>query len=272
MVSHRFIKSLFCSTFLVCSSISLAMPGEDLGPEETFVCGPSSRDPKTQQFVSANQRVINELKELYKEGGERALAEHQPSLIPMAKYLLDDARKHSEVQHISRFQTEIERNIAEENVSLTWLLGAHFRYAALLSNPAQDEQDFWGHPSISEAGTFEAFFQKDKNGLPVALNPSKMESALSAFDEKNKYIQRVSSIPYNVQNLLNDKLNQHVLKDAYYPLLGESILNVRFLLNCWLDSLYPIPFPTKVQKNVHGVSETSPFSFAFHDFLHAKAD
>jgi hypothetical protein len=27
-----------------------------------------------------------------------------------------------------------------------------------------------------------------------------------------------------------------------------------------------------VQKNVHGVSETSPFSFAFHDFLHAKAD
>ncbi|MGL4825597.1 MAG: hypothetical protein ACRC4G_05330 [Alphaproteobacteria bacterium] len=277
MSSHRFIKSLFCSTFLVCSSISLAMPGEDLGPEETFVCGPSSRDPETQKFVSVNQRVINELTKLYKEEGVQALAEYQSSLIPMANYLLDDVREHSEIQHISRFQAEIERNIAEENVSLTWLLGAHFRYAALLSNPAQDEQDFWGHPSISEAGTFEAFFQKDKNGLPVALNPSKMEAALSAFDEKNKDIQRVSSIPYNVQNLLNDKLNQHVLKDACYPyacypLLGESILNVRFLLNCWLEGLYPIPFPTEVQKNVHGVPETSPFSFALHDLLHAKQD
>ncbi|MGL4427197.1 MAG: hypothetical protein ACRCUQ_05540 [Alphaproteobacteria bacterium] len=272
MASHRFIKNLFCSTFLVCSSLVLAMPGENLDPEGALVCGSSSRNPKTQRFVSANQKVIDELTELYKKEGKQALAEHQPSLIPMANYLLEDMQKHPEIQHISRFQAEIECNIAEENVSLTWLFWAHFRYAALLSNPAQDEQDFWGHPSISEAGTFEAFFQKDKNGLPVALNPSKMEAALSAFDEKNKDIQRVSSIPYNVQNLLNDKLNQHVLKDACYPLLGESILNVRFLLNCWLEGLYPIPFPTEVQKNVHGVPETSPFSFAFHDFLHAKAD
>ncbi|MGL5784248.1 MAG: hypothetical protein ACRCYZ_02070 [Alphaproteobacteria bacterium] len=149
---------------------------------------------------------------------------------------------------------------------------AHFRYAALLSNPTQDERNVWGHPSISEAGTFEAFFQKDKKGLPVALNPSKMEAALSVLGEKNKDIQIGSRIPCSVQGLFNDKLGQYILANAYYPLLGESILNVRFLLNCWLKGLYPIPFPTKVQRDVHGVLETSPFSFALHDFLHAKAD
>ncbi|MGL5784249.1 MAG: hypothetical protein ACRCYZ_02075 [Alphaproteobacteria bacterium] len=100
MASRRFIKNLFCFTFLVCSSIALAMPGENLGSEEAFACGPSSRNPETQRFVSANQKVIDELRELYKEGGEQALAEHQPSLIPMANYLLDDVKMHSEVQHI----------------------------------------------------------------------------------------------------------------------------------------------------------------------------
>jgi hypothetical protein len=271
MFFNKFTTYAVALIFLVCSANTWAVQPTNLPAdlEKTMVCGPKSRDPQTQWFISANQKVINEHVASCKQEGEMESTEHQSSLLPMANYLLTYVKKHETTQYLSTFQTEIERHIKEEKISLDWLSGAHFRYAALISTPSEEEKNFWGHPFTSEAGTFEAYFQTDKKGLPVALEPEKLQAALRAFDEKNEHSSRILT---TFSKSLDKEIKKYILKDAHYPLLGESLLDARFLLNGWIDGIYPIAFPTEIIRRVHGVPETSPFSFAFHDFLHAKQD
>ena len=274
-MTRKTFKKLFITTscaVLMATSLSFGMEETKQLEAQSQRISVTSRDKATQNFVAENLEAIETMRTFYRNHGEEALVEHHDVLIPFALRLLETMNQGQKNPHIEKLQKEVKRILEDREVSSIWLLGMHVRYLSLLGDPTEKEIALFDH-TPSKPGYFKAFLKKDIYRNPAVLNIYKIASHLAYADHKDRYVKNpyIPELSDQIRKQIKEELKKQLPLQILYPMLGEGIFNPRFIINCWMDEIYPIGMPTQDVKDVHG-EQATPLSFAYHDWFHYEID
>lgn len=190
---------------------------------------------------------------------------HCPLLIPFVQKLRDFITLHGGTA-ASRFQAELTDHLTKTDTNIYWMLGMYFRYAASLGNVTPDERDFLEHsvnPHI-----FKGLLSDDawKDYFQTIYSIDREDDGRGSITRT----YHLHNINYEMIEFTDDLLSKIFPVKIIYPFPGKGKFGVSFLVNCYLQGIYPVGFPTTPQK-AHG-TPTSMIGFAVHDLLHSNID
>jgi hypothetical protein len=273
IIKKNIIKNLLLSaSFLVCVSGVCGMEAA-AAPKQVIM---GRKGHTKEAFAPGNLQAIEDFRIFYRRHGkgemaDRVLAEHHESLNPFANYLLEKMQEGKQSKQIQKLTNEVERNLNENAVSPVWLIDAHFRYLTLLGDMSAEEKEVFFH--VPHNKYLKALLEKNLKGEPCVLDL--YQWGLSLGREREYFYKPGTKASFtlskNAEKKIEEEIVKHLPSPVFYPLLGEALLPMELIINCWIDGMYLIGMPVKNIKAVHG-EEASALGFAFHDLFHFKLD
>lgn len=198
---------------------------------------------------------------------ERWLVEHCPVLIPLKdalKIFMD--KNGSSKPFTKKLQLEMALREGEKNITPVWLLWAYFRYAASVSEVSEDERDLFMHvvnPHIFTGLLEEDAWQDDfKTLFSIGLADDKDNTTDTSYYSQNMHFDMLDYIEAELFKALPIRM--------YYPCAGIGKFGLSFLVNRYLEMVFPLGLPSS-QLRAHG-TKMSQVGFIVHDGLHGDVD
>lgn len=161
-------------------------------------------------------------------------------------------------------ELDFQRNI--QDVNPLWVLGMHFRLAASQSTITDDERNLFAHVPFPEL--YFSFL-----GNNAWRNILSSYVSLEEYDNQGLELTDDHLTQYTYGKVVDhviEAVDANLPEPVRYPFLGGEKFGVSFLVQSYLDEIYPIGFPHRSIRG-HGVT-LSQFGFAVHDALHHKVD
>jgi len=205
------------------------------------------------------------------------LCQHNEALVPLVaslkRFIADEnispavTLKHAISQ---RFIDEISRHEKDSDLTLTWMLLIHMRYAVAVSELSADEHDLYKHFVHSNilGGLLEdnAWIDHYKSLFSIAT-ADRNDSSSSYYYAPN--------IDHSVSDLIDQELNKHYPAPVILPFVDIAKFGVTFLIQCYLQNVFPLGLPSQKKHDgklsAHGVRLSSGL-FIIHDLLHTIID
>jgi hypothetical protein len=188
---------------------------------------------------------------------------HNPKLEPFAQqveaFLRSYASAHPNHAFTQRLLREVQTRREDEDLSSSFLWTLPFRHAAERSTITDAEKDFF--TNIVYPDLFFGMLENKgwRNHDSAYANLRSVAEASYSESLSSKGTEKIA-----------ERVDKLFPASAPYPCLGYGILGLSFLVENYLDQIFPIGFPMD-RSYVHGVS-LSPYGFAAHDRLHAEID
>jgi hypothetical protein len=286
----KFFKNILISTCCVLAVSTSGAFAMDGGPEEEItltllprnkkvktnpepannapIMGSKAHDRKTQEFVLENREAIEAFYQAWQKEGADTRLIHHDLLVPHAQFLFDTMKKGPQNPHIQKLIKETEGALKDKEISGSWMLDMHIRYAALLGDPSESEKDLFRYTSTpGRYAYFERFWKKDIKGNPLVTRPYQMRESLDNVYGEDSFSTK---LPLEVCSQIDAEIEKR-LPRIMYPCLGDSVFHPKFLLNCWMKGIHPIGIPLTDLHNIHG-NPASPLGFTLHEIIHAQQD
>lgn len=181
-----------------------------------------------------------------------------------------DDRVKSVINHLV---DEIDQKIEESVFNYQWLFELPLRFSVAISNPSNEEVDFYYH--ISKPGAYPGFFKND-----LWRNAQQFSQALLNDNQKCSY--KTEEYSCNMEHLedslkiIQQEIELNLSPVVYYPILNHTLFSLTELILLYLEDIYPLALADlKDELHAHGFKDSEKFSnfgYLYHDVFHANFD